>query len=371
MKKIPVSQPYLGGNELKYVTDCLKTGWISSIGAYVTKFEEVFAEFCGRKYALATSNGTVSLHLALKALGIKPGDEVLVPALTFVATANVVTYVNATPVFVDIDPLTWTMDIKALEKKITKNTKAVIPVHLYGHPADMSGILAISRKYGLKVVEDAAEAHGAKVNGRNVGGFGEFSSFSFYGNKIVTTGEGGMLLTDSKKLYEEARLLRNHGMSDTRKYWHPRVGYNYRMTNVQAAIGVAQMEQIDKIIKRKREIAALYSKLLGGVPGITRPYEAPWAYNVYWMYSVLIGPDFGVSADNLRGKLALEGVETRPFFVPVHKLPCYRTAEKFPVSERVAKQGINLPSSPCLKDDEIKHVADIIKRNCQGRDKAK
>ncbi|MBI5417863.1 DegT/DnrJ/EryC1/StrS family aminotransferase [Candidatus Poribacteria bacterium] len=361
MRKIPVSEPYLQGNELQYVTDCIKTNWISSIGTYVTKFEKMFAEFCGTKYALATCNGTVSLHLALEAMGVKAGDEVIVPDLTFVATANVVTYVKAKPVFVDIDPITWTIDTKAMEKKITSRTKAVIPVHLYGHPANMDEIISICRKHKIKIIEDAAEAHGALYKGRRVGGLSDFGSFSFYGNKIITTGEGGMLVTNSKKLFLEAQILRNHGMSTKRKYWHPRIGYNYRMTNLQAAIGVAQMEHIDKVIKRKCEIADLYNKLLHNIPGITLPAQESWAKNVYWMYSILIDKKYGMSAQNLQKKLADNNIETRPFFFPLHKMPSYETKEKFPITDRIAKQGINLPSSPLLKDEEIEYIVKVIK----------
>ncbi|MBI5206740.1 MAG: DegT/DnrJ/EryC1/StrS family aminotransferase [Candidatus Firestonebacteria bacterium] len=363
MRKIPVSEPFLGGNELKYVTDCIKTNWISSIGTYVTKFEDMFKKFCGTKYALATSNGTVALHLAIEVLGIKSGDEVLVPDLTFVATANIVTYAKAKPVFVDIDPVTWTIDIKDMEKKITKNTKAVIPVHLYGHPANMKEIVVLCRKYNLKIIEDAAESHGALFNGKCVGSFGDFGAFSFYGNKIITTGEGGMLVTNSNKLYQEAKLLRNHGMSEKKKYWHPRIGYNYRMTNIQAAIGVAQMENINKIISRKRKIASLYNKLLKDIQGITTPAEASWAFNVYWMYSILVNKEYGMNSVQLQKKLDLSGIETRPFFYPLHNMPSYETREKFPVTERISSQGINLPSSPLLKDEEIEYITDVIRKN--------
>lgn len=269
--RIPVAEPLVGEKELEYVTDCIKTNWISSAGKYVVKFEEMFSEFCGTRYGVATSNGTTALHLALTVLGIGKGDEVIVPTLTFVATANAARYCNADAVFVDSEPRTWNMDPEKIEEKITSRTKAIIPVHLYGHPADMDPILDIAEDHDLYVIEDAAEAHGAEYKGKKVGSLGDIGTFSFYGNKLITTGEGGMLVSDNEELIEKARIYRDHGMSPERRYWHPVIGYNYRLTNIQAAIGVAQVEKVDRIIEAKRRNAALYTSLLSDIEGITLP----------------------------------------------------------------------------------------------------
>ena len=260
---IPVAEPDLSGNELKYVTECVVTEWVSSLGKYVRMFEEQMAASCQRKYAVSTSNGTTALHLALAVLGIGPGDEVIVPALTFVATANAVSYTGATPVFVDAESDYWQLDPARLEALITPRTKAIIPVDLYGHPADMDAILAVAQRHGLRVVEDTAEAHGALYKGRPCGSMGDMSCFSFYGNKVITTGEGGMLLTDDEGWCERARFLRDHAMSKTERYFHPEIGYNYRLTNIQAALGVAQLERLDTFVAIKRRNAARYASRTG------------------------------------------------------------------------------------------------------------
>ncbi|HHY55465.1 MAG TPA: DegT/DnrJ/EryC1/StrS family aminotransferase, partial [Chloroflexi bacterium] len=266
---IPVYTPLLNGREEKYLLDAVRSGWISSLGAYVTRFEEAFARFCGVRHAISVSNGTVAIHLALHALGIGPGDEVIVPSLTFVATANAVHYTGATPVFADVDPVTWCLDPADVRRRLTSRTRAVIPVHLYGHPAPMPDLQALAAEHDLLVIEDAAEAHGAAIVGRRVGGWGRIGAFSFYANKIITTGEGGMLTTDDDALAARCRMLRDHAMPPQRRYWHDEVGFNYRMTNLQAAVGVAQMERIDSFIRRKREIAARYREELADIPGIT------------------------------------------------------------------------------------------------------
>ncbi len=358
---IPVAEPYLGKRELEYVTECIKSGWISSIGKYVTKFEEEFSKFCGVKYGVATSNGTTALHLALVTLGIGKGDEVIVPTLTFVAVANAVTYTGAKPVFVDSEPATWNIDPKKIEKAITKRTRAIIPVHLYGHPANMDPIMDIAKKHHLFVIEDAAEAHGALYKGKKVGSFGDMSCFSFYGNKIITTGEGGMVLTNSAKLNKRLRFLKDHGMSKTRRYYHPEIGFNYRLTNIQSALGLAQLERIDEIVAKKRKDASLYNKLLGGIKGVILPPEEAWARNVYWMYSILIDEKFGLSRDELMTRLREKGIDTRPFFIPMHQLPPYKCKGNFPVADRLSSQGINLPSSAKLKKKEIKYICETIK----------
>jgi perosamine synthetase len=365
--RIPVAEPLVGEKELEYVTDCIKTNWISSAGKYVVRFEEMFSSFCGSRYGVATSNGTTALHLALTILGIGKGDEVIVPTLTFVATANAVKYCNADVVFVDSEPRTWNMDPEKIEEKITSRTKAIIPVHLYGHPVDMDPILDIAEDHDLYVIEDAAEAHGAEYKGKKVGSLGDIGTFSFYGNKLITTGEGGMLVSDNEELIEKARIYRDHGMSPERRYWHPVIGYNYRLTNVQAAIGVAQLEKVDRIIESKRSNARLYNSLLSDIEGITLPPEEKWAKNVYWMYSILIEKGFKCSRDELMESMKEKGIETRPFFYPVHTMPPYYVGEKYPVAESLSAKGINLPSAVNLTEGEIRHVAGVIGMANRGK----
>ncbi len=358
---IPVFEPSLGDKELAYVVDCVKSTWVSSLGEYVTRFEEEFAAFCGVQHGVAVANGTVALHLALATLGVGPGDEVIVPTLTFVATANAVHYTGATPVLVDSEPDTWNMDPAAVAAAVTPRTRAIIPVHVYGHPVDMAPILETAQRHGLFVVEDAAEAHGAEYRGRRVGSLGHVGCFSFYGNKIITTGEGGMLVTDDAELARRAAFLKDHAMPPDQRYWHPEVGFNYRLTNLQAALGVAQMERIEALIARKREQAALYNRLLADVPGLTRPPEAPWAKNVYWMYSVLVEDEYGVSRDELMARLRERGIDSRPFFHPIHILPPYRTEARFPVAEELARKGLNLPSAATLTDEQIHFICDALR----------
>jgi len=359
--RLPVAEPWLGEKELLYVTECVLTGWVSSAGEFVTCFEEIFAEFCSTRYAIATTNGTAALHLALLALDIGSGDEVIVPTLTFIATANAVTYTGARPVFVDSEPETWNMDPDLIEESITSRTKAIIPVHLYGHPAHMDPILEIAARYGLAVVEDAAEAHGACYKGRRVGGIGDIGTFSFYGNKIITTGEGGMVVTNRADLAEKMRMLRDHGMSAERRYWHPILGYNYRMTNVQAALGVAQMEKVEAILNAKRRIAQAYTDILHGIPGLTLPPEAPWAENVCWLYSVLVEEKtFGIGRDALMVALQNQGIDTRPLFPPVHTQPVYATGQHLPVAEQLAARGLSLPSSVNLGIEDVQRIARTV-----------
>lgn len=355
---IPLAQPYFGGNESRYVNECIKTKWVSSLGKFVTRFEEDFAKFCDCRYGVATSNGTTALHLALETLGICAKDEVLVPDLTFVASANAVKYTGAKPVLVDSQSSTWNLDPLRLQEKITSKTKVIIAVHLYGHPASMDQILKVAHKNNLLIIEDACQAHGALYNGRKVGSIGKLGVFSFYGNKIITTGEGGMIVTNDKKIYEKARLLRDHAMSRSKRYYHCQVGFNYRLTNIQAAVGLAQLENIEYIIRRKIEIADTYNELLKNTEGVSLPPAQEWAKNVFWMYSILIKRGM---RDVMVRKLLNQGIETRPFFVPMHKLPPYRTTEKFPISDRLSRQGINLPCFVAISDKEIKHICSKIK----------
>jgi len=363
--RLPVAAPALAEKELLYVTECILTGWISSAGKFVTRFEEMFAAFCHAKYAVATSNGTTALHLALLAVGIGPGDEVIVPTLTFIATANAVTYCGARPVFVDSESETWNLDPLAVEKAITPRTKAIIPVHLYGHPANMAPILALAATHGLKIIEDAAEAHGASYQGRPVGALGDVGIFSFYGNKIVTTGEGGMLVTNNQALADRARLLRDHGMQPDRRYWHSVLGYNYRLTNLQAAVGVAQMESIETILNDRRRMADAYTRHLSGIPGLTTPPNAQWAANVYWLYSIIIDPDlFGAGRDELIAHLGKDGIDSRPFFPCVHTQPIYSTGQRLPIAEHLSANGLSLPSFTYISDDNIQRIAMTIRDCC-------
>lgn len=366
MKKhqfIPISEPSLDEVELQAVTECVKSGWVSSLGKYIPQFEEEFAAFSDSKYGVSVFNGTVAIHLALVAMGVTAGDEVIVPSLTFVATANAVLYTGATPVFVDSQETTWNMDPEDIARKITKKTKAIIVVHLYGHPADMTPILALAKKHKLKVIEDAAESHGAEYNGKKVGSLGDAGCFSFYGNKIITTGEGGIVTTNNKKLADDMRFLKDHAMSHKRKYFHPLLGFNYRMTNIQAAIGVAQLTKINRFLKRKREIADQYSVLLSNTPGIKLQPIAQWAKPVYWMYSILITPKAHITRDQLITQLKNKGIDSRPFFVPNNKMPYFPQSIrniKFPVAEKLSKQGINLPSSVLVTNEQIEYISKTI-----------
>jgi len=357
---IPVAEPRLGQKELDYVTDCIASGWVSSKGKYVSRFETTFAEFCGCQYGVATFNGTIALHLVLAALNIGPGDEVVVPSLTFVSTANAVTYTGAKPVFVDSELETWNIDPKAIEAAITPRTRASIPVHLYGHPVDMDAINAIAEAHDLIVVEDAAEAHGACYKGRQAGSLGRAAIFSFMGNKIITTGEGGAVVTNDQALAERCFFLENHARYPDNPYWHLEIGFNYRMTNLQAALGLAQLEQIDEFIAIRRRNAAHYMARLREVAGITCPPQAPWAENVYWMFAPLIEPEFGLDRDTVMGRLREKGIESRPFFYPIHTMPMYNTGQSLPVAESLSARGINLPSGTNLTEEQIDYICQAL-----------
>jgi perosamine synthetase len=353
-----VAAPALGEKELEYVMECVLTNWISSAGKFVTQFEEEFAAFCGTRYAVATSSGTTALHLALIALDIGPGDEVIVPSMTFIATANAVTYTGATPVFVDSELESWNMDPEHVAAAITPRTRAIIPVHVYGHPANMGPLLALAEQHSLTIIEDAAEAHGACYQGRTVGSMGEMGMFSFYGNKLITTGEGGMITTNRADLAEKLKILRDHGMSKERRYWHPMLGYNYRLTNLQAAIGVAQLEKIAAILEDRQRIARAYTERLHSIPGLQLPPQAAWATNVYWLYSILIDEHtFGHSRDEVMRLLREENIDTRPLFPPVHIQPIYNTGQRLPVAERLGDTGLSLPTASGMQYDDIDRVA--------------
>ncbi len=364
---IPVAEPLFAGNERDYLTECITTGWISSVGPFVGKFEQQFAHYIGCRYGVAVHTGTAALHLALVALDIGPGDEVIVPTLTFAATANAVLYTGATPVFVDAEESTWNIDPEKIEEKITARTRAIIPVHLYGHPCDMDPILALARKYNLTVIEDAAEAHGAEYKGQRVGSLGAISCFSFFGNKIITTGEGGICLCNRASLVARITKLRDHGMRKDKRYWHDEIGFNYRMTNLQAAVGLAQFEKLDWFIARKQENAALYRQALTPLENLIQPPQKSWAKNVYWMYTFLLKENKNtVSRDTLAARLRANNIDTRPVFYPLHQMEPYQPyvqGQLFPVAEKISRTGLNLPSAVTLTAEQIQEITTIIKEN--------
>jgi perosamine synthetase len=365
---IPVCEPTLGGNEAKYVQQAIETNWISSAGQFIREFEANFADYCGVKYGIACANGTVAMHLAMATLGLEPGDEVIIPTFTMIATANAVTYCGATPVLVDMEPCYWQMDVEQVARKITPRTRAIVPVHIYGHPTDMDPLRELAQRHGLLLIEDAAEAHGAEYKGRRAGGLGDAAGFSFYGNKIITTGEGGMVTTDNRELAQLAWNLRDHAFSHERHFWHKFVGFNYRMTNLQAAVGLAQLEQLATFVDARRYHAHEYNRLLQDIPGIRTPQEAHYAKNVYWMYGILVDErEYGMNRDALRRVLAENGVETRTFFIPMHCQPVYwqqYKGQRFPVAEDLCRRGFYLPSASSLRQDELEYVAGVIREAC-------
>lgn len=361
MKRIVVAQPKLTGNERKYVLDCIDTNWISSIGKYISAFEETFAKFCKVKHAIATNNGTTALHLALVALNLQPGDEVIVPTVTYIATANVVRYCGATPVLVDVCADTMNIDPIEIEKKITPKTRGIIPVHLYGHPAEMDAINAIAQKHGLWVVEDAAEAHGAEVKGRKVGSLGTCATFSFFGNKIVTTGEGGMVTTNDDELAAKLRLFRGQGMDPNRRYWFPVIGYNYRMTNIAAAIGVAQMETIEQSLASRALLATWYDEAFAAYEDqILLPKQLPWAKHVFWMYTIYLREGDELKREKVRQYMDEMGIETRPVFYPMHVLPPYAEDKSYPIADLWAGRGINLPTHQDLTQTDVLRIVETL-----------
>jgi len=371
-KRIPIAEPDLTGNEEKYVVECIRTGWISSKGKFVEDLEEKFASYMGVKHAIAVSSGTAALHLAVAALDIKPGDEVIMPTFTMIACANVVRYMGAKPVLVDSEPFTWNIDPSKIEDKITEKTKAIMVVHIYGHPADMDPIMRIAKNYGLYVIEDAAEAHGAEYKGRKVGGIGDIGCFSFYANKIITTGEGGMVVTNDDDIAERVRRLRDQGYNVSLRKWlvHDFIGYNYRLTNLQAAVGLAQLERIEEFVKKHRENAHYYNHLLKEIRGITLPPEAPWAKNVYWMYTILINEEIlGITRDEMMKRLEDYCIDSRATFLPIHQQPPYKDMykhEKYPIAEQLGRRGINLPSGNTTSKEDIEYVVSAIKEIISG-----
>ncbi|MEZ5010008.1 MAG: DegT/DnrJ/EryC1/StrS aminotransferase family protein [Chitinophagales bacterium] len=361
MIKYPVYQPLLNGNEKKYVLDCLDSTWISSKGKYVDQFETEFAKYLNVRSAATVSNGTVALHLALLALGIGEGDEVIVPTLTYIASVNAIKYTGATPVFVDSLSSTWQMDPEDVKRKITSRTKAIMVVHLYGHPCDMVALCDIAKHNDVFLIEDCAEALGSKFNNQFVGTFGDIATFSFYGNKTITTGEGGMVVTNDDTLYDRTIHYKGQGLAKHRQYWHDVIGYNYRMTNICAAIGLAQLENIDSVLTKKRQIANWYSTKLKDVDAITFHNEMEGAFHSYWMCSILL--EKNIARDDLRDLLEKNGIETRPLFYPVHTMPMYSSKyQRHKVAEDLGWRGVNLPSYPELKEEDITIIANLIIR---------
>ena len=361
--RLPVMEPELQGNELEYVTDCITSNWISSQGKYVEQFQNAFAEFLNTQYALCVANGTVALHLAMSALGIGQNHEVIVPDLTFVSPASMALLCGAKPVFVDVDRTTWTMDPASIEERISDRTKAIVPVHLYGHPCDMDPIMDIARRYNLYVIEDCAEALGAEYKGRKVGTLGDIGTFSFFANKVITTGEGGMCCTNNSELNSKMMVLRDHGMRPGRRYWHEVAGYNYRLTNMQAAIGLAQLERIDAFLLSREKIVARYDERFRNLPGITLPPRKEWGKNIFWLYSILIDEELtGINRDALIKILAGHGIDTRPLFHPLHGQPPFYDAgdQNYPNAEWLALHGISLPTWNDISMEDVDKVCEAI-----------
>lgn len=362
---IPVCSPSLTGKESKLVKDCFDSNWISSQGKYIKEFEDKFASYCGVKYGIATTSGTTALHLALAALDIQKGDEVIIPSFTMIATAFAVLYTGATPVLVDVEPETANMDCDQILKKINKRTKAIIPVHIYGHPCDMDPIKKIAKKKGICVIEDAAEAHGALYRGKKTGSLGDIGCFSFYANKIITTGEGGMVVTNNKKIAKKMQLLKNLSFIKKR-FIHHQVGFNYRMTNIQAAIGLAQLGSIDRFIQLRRQNAFRYNKLFKGIEWINTPIEKDYAKNVYWMYGVTFRKKMKNQKNKIMEYLRKKGIGSRSYFIGMHRQPVFKKLglfrdEKYPATDSLTKTGLYLPSGSNLSNKEIEKVAKVLK----------
>src|SRR6201996_8686596 len=357
---IPISKPFIGARERELVLDALDSGWVSSIGRYIDEFEASFARYCGTKYALAVSNGTTGLHLALAALGLKPGDEVIIPDLTFVATANAVAYTGATPVLSDVDPDTLCIDAASVKSLISPRTKAIMPVHLYGHPADMDVLTEIADAHGIALIEDAAEAHGAEYKGRRVGGLGKCGVFSFYGNKVITTGEGGMLTTNDREFYMHAKRLRDHAMSPHRRYFHEERGYNYRITNLQAALGVAQLERIDEFLTRRTEIMGWYNSAIATTDHVRLNRVKNWAKSAFWMICLEVDGFDEKRRDAFMKALKTRGIDSRPYFCTLSSMPMYRQAP-LPVAAKKAQIGLNLPSYYELTKSDVRRIGSDVK----------
>jgi len=372
---IPVCKPWLPGNEKKYVLDALNTNWISSAGKYIEKFEEDFAKFCRTDYAVCCTSGLAALHLACAAIGLKKGDEVIVSTFTMAASINAIIFTGAKPVLVDCDEKTYCIDVNKIEEKITEKTKAIMPVHIYGHPCEMDKILELAKKYNLFVIEDAAEAHGAEYRGEKCGSMGDIGCFSFYANKIFTTGEGGMCVTNNKGFADRMKKLRNHAF-DIPRFIHTEVGFNYRLTNIQAAIGCAQIENADVLVEARSNVGIRYNRLLKNIKELILPIEEPYIKNVYWMYGIVLGDEIKLTKEEIMEKLKEKGIETRSFFIPMHQQSAYinKTVEnapdcsgKFPIADRISSRGFYLPSSSDITDKEIDYICNSLKEIIQKK----
>ncbi|HEY9754696.1 MAG TPA: DegT/DnrJ/EryC1/StrS family aminotransferase [Oculatellaceae cyanobacterium] len=380
-RRIPIGAPCFNGNEKQYLMECIDSAKISATGRFVDEFERQFAQYCEASHAFTCSSGTAALHLALMAHDVKPGDEIIVPSLTYIAAANAVTYCGAKPVFIDSEKDTWNLDPALIERAITPRTKAIIPVHLYGHPCEMDPILEIAGRHNLMVIEDAGEAYGAMYRGKRVGSFGQTSTFSFYGNSIITSGEGGVVVTNDDDIAARVRLFRGQGVDKERKYWFDTISYNYRMSNLQAAVALAQLEKIDWHVEQRRRVAALYNKHLAALGDeLMTQVEKPWVKHAYWMYSILLRKRSGEKRDLLMHQLAENGIETRPIFYPLHTLPPYETLHKatvtannglasdmhLPFTSFIAARGINLPTHATLSEKDIEFIVLKLKEHLRA-----
>ncbi|NVN97984.1 MAG: DegT/DnrJ/EryC1/StrS family aminotransferase [Geobacteraceae bacterium] len=365
---VPVNDPLLNGNEKKYLNECIDTGWISSEGPFIKQFEEAFAARVGRKHAVAVCNGTAALDAAVEAIGIGAGDEVIMPTFTIISCIGQIIRAGATPVLVDSDPLTWNMDVSRIEEKITPRTKAIMVVHIYGLPVDMDPVLALAKKYGLKIIEDAAEMHGQTYRGKPCGSFGDISTFSFYPNKHITTGEGGMIVTDDPELAETCRSLRNLCFQPQKRFVHERLGWNLRMTNLQAALGLAQLERLDEFVKIKREMGQRYTEKLMGASGLQlMPVKMDYAENIYWVFGMVLKDEVPFDAEEAMKRLGSAGVGTRPFFWPMHEQPVLRkmglfSGESYPVAETIARRGFYIPSGLALTVEQMERVVFEVRK---------
>jgi perosamine synthetase len=373
---IAVNEPLLGERELEYVTECVRTGWISSAGHFIEEFEDKWASYCGMKYGIAVSNGTTALQVAVRCLNLKPGDEVIMPSFTIISCALAIVEAGGVPVLVDSDPCTWCMDVSQVESKITPRTRAIMPVHIYGHPVDMDPLIALAEKFHLAIVEDAAEVHGAEyLSGRNnqnpawkrCGGMSDISTFSFYANKLITTGEGGMVLTSSEQFAERARSLRNLCFRPERRFYHTELSSNYRLTNLQAALGLAQLERFDEILAKKCWMGQAYTERLKDMAVLQLPVEEPWAKQVYWMYGLVLDESTHMDAVEFAKRLQDLGVQTRPFFLGMHEQPVFLErglfqGEHYPVAERIARQGLYLPSGLALTEFQLEEVCGAVRK---------
>jgi perosamine synthetase len=364
---VPVNEPLLCGNEKKYLLECIESGWISSEGPFVKRFEREFAARVGRRFGVAVSSGTAALQVAVSALGIGPGDEVIMPTFTIISCAAAIVRTCASPVLIDSDPVTWNMDVSQIEDKITPKTKAIMVVHIYGLPVDMGPVLKLAQKYNLKIIEDAAEAHGLTYRGKFCGSFGDVSIFSFYPNKLVTTGEGGMIVTDDEEIANRCRSLRNLCFQQDRRFVHRQLGWNFRMTNLQAALGVAQLEKLQEFVAIKRQMGKKYTQLLADVNCIQLPAErTEYAENIYWVYGVVLTKEVDFDAKEAMKRLAERKVGTRPFFWPIHEQPVFKKTgmferENYPVAEKLARRGFYVPSGLALTELQIEYVVECLK----------